>query len=1141
MPNQRKMLNYINQLYLGSVCETSLSGVTSTGVSGNANYDVNLPWDQLLSGGIIEGLTSYCSIYENGVVSGSFYNGYKSGVYTGLSTIQRYSGFESVFNSGYQYKNFSSGSKHSGDFSGLISLQNFSGIVEVNYSGTANFGITGNIYGFNLGTVEGTGTNVIFTGTTWSAISGVSQGNISGIGSYVLIGRGGVIYSNIFNSSGYINYNGTISGVGNFYNISGSGTDLFSGQRQIIRSGFWTGKTVGYRTGFCVDGEIRRNPRTTCGDFQPFRSVCGLPGTLDIRITEPPSGQVFKLPYLSGINSGTWPNNNTSVPIGSGVFPTGIYFTGILIHNTGDPNNPDDDDQDPDDDPNDDLKCPFYDVKHPSCESGNNGQVSFILQNNNPPECLIFPPYSGYVSKRASLDSVGEVIFTAAGTSEYPFPNLLTFDNVEESIYTLHLSGSSGYIELIAPVSAQGGVSSEVDIAILNKADNCFTSDGVVRFQWSGYLEYGILGTPYVGSSTTGFLATGLQAGEYTVNFSENQWCGAERLFNIQSENKPVVSISTTGIECTGNPNDGSALISISGGFPPYSVSWLYPNFVTGYTGLYRNDLTAEDYAIQIVDASGCLNYGQFEIGYRTNQLTASAFITTGSRLVCCQHSRESDVDLPVLKARPENGIPPYTYEWYIGENTFVASGVSITGYPGEYKCRVTDSVGCTAETNSIDVTTTNHCYKVKWSSELLNGGLYQEYIFIAEPGDLPTSVPFIYSVPGTYLVKLSIADGFGRVGIDCITIRIQGYTPITNPPPDLDTDNDGWPDVIDDDDDGDGLLDIIDGDDDGDGTPDEDDDDEGGVDPDEDDDDEDDPNDPPLPPGGGGGDDPDGDGDDGDGDDPNGRNVCCVLLNSGINDNECRTHCTADATFCKGKDQNSHKVSQCFGGGDCCDSCDNQWQPQKGACCICRLVEDGPEPYEECECFEISSCDPNNACKKEAIASGPDYYTHGFNSGKNCDETSPDYACPIGICCKGKVPNGELGDGCGPICVGRMTESACKRDWGSIIDRNALTCEAAGAIEWNGSWFCSFNPAMCCITASPSDSSSSCPCECLEDSSCKECAELIALKQSTSPQCNYAGGATPRDENTPVDQLPQCGVDCPCEGSSSGGVGGPT
>jgi hypothetical protein len=1134
--------NFINQLYIGSVCESAVpTGIVSTGGYGNPNYDPYIPWDKLLSGGAFESDFAYCSLYESGAISGLFYSGYISSAYTGINYIREYSGYQEVFNSGASNV-FSYNSTQSGFFTGIISFQNFTGLGEFNFSGRANFGATGEIYGFGqTGYLFTGGVNIAFTGDTWSALSGKVAGTISGVGSYFLRGSGGFGFSNLFLSSGQTHYSGYISGTGNRYTISGSGNELFSGKRTRTSSGFWTGQTLGYRSGFCVDSNIKRDDRL-CGEFAPFRTNCEIPGTLDIRISYPESGQVFKIPYLSGttdLNSLQFQDAGFP-PLGTGVFPTGIYFTGILIYDTGDPNRPDDPDSDPDDDPNENIKCPFYDAVNPTCESGNNGTVSFILENSNPLECGIHPPYSGYVSKRFSLESEPEVIFTAAGTSEYPFPSVLTFNNVSESIYTLHLSGLSGYIEVIAPLSAQGGASSEVDIAVLNKTETCLSTDGVVRFQWSGKLDYSILGTSYVGTSTTGFLATGLQAGEYTAFFSENQWCESERVFTLKNQNAPVIRITTTGTTCTGSQAAGEALISVSGGAAPYSINWVYPNSWVGYTGLYANTLTVGDYAVQAIDASGCVSYEQFEIEQINNSLSATASAGTGSALVCCQHSTEEAVKLARISTTAFGGIPPYSYQWKAGGMDF-STGRIINAYPGEYYCEVTDANGCSALTNTITVKATNHCYKVKWSSELVNGDLYQEYIYVAKPGEIPTTVPFKYSVPGEYRIKLSIADGYGRVGINCINIFIKGYTPILIEPPDFDDDKDGVPDDIDPDDDNDGTPDSGDEDDDGDGTPDEDDPDLGGD--DNNDGDPDDPNDPPLPPGGGGGDEDDGDGDGDDGDDPNQRNVCCVLLNSGTNDTTCRTHCTVDSSFCKDKDQNNHKSVACLNNGDnCCESCNAQWTPQKGACCICQVVE-GEEPYEECICQEISSCDPSAACKKIAIAAGDGFYTHGFASGKNCNESSPDYACPIGICCQDEVPEGQLGEGCGPICVGRLTESECKKKWGTIISRTELTCEAAGATQWHGAWYCSFNPALCCIKGSPSDSSSSCPCQCEENMTCKSCEELIELMQTASPQCNYAGSYSPRSPETPVDQLPDCGDEdtCGCEGSSSAGVGGPT
>jgi hypothetical protein len=1136
---------YINELYLGSVCESQIltSGTgNSYGPSGLSNYDPNIPWDQLLSGGRIEGGNGYCSLYETGVISGSFYSGYFTKNYTGLETTIRYSGFEAGFHSGVRSLTYASGSIESGVFTGSLSLNHFNGILELYFSGTANFGITGQIYGFGLGNYDASvGIPFSYSGSTWSALSGQITGIINGTGSYLLMGRGPALFTGRVNESGWVDYNGTISGTGSLYHISGSGSSAFSGKQQILRTGYWTGQILGYRSGFCLDDIIEK--RDGCGSFQPFRTNCDLPGTLDIRISSPNDKQVFKLPFLQ---SGNRPPVNVfdtvSFPPFGNVYPTGIDFTGILVHNTGDPNNPDDNDTD-NKNPNDGVKCPFYDVQSPTCQVGNNGTVSFIIENTDGNECGVFPPYSGYVSKRFGLEGTEEVLFTAVGSTGQSFPSILTFSNVSESIYTLHLSGASGYIELAAPVSAAGGVSSDVDIAVIQKATNCFTSNAIVRFGWSGKLSYGIDGTSYNGVSTTGFVATGLGVGDYTAYFSENAWCDSERGFTIKSSNSPLISSTTTGLTCTGGVDNGRALLSVSGGFPPYSAKWLYPDSVTGFTGLFKTGLAQGTYTIQVTDSSGCSEYHFLEVDYQNNGLYADVILHSGAATVCCQAATEAGDLNPILGVRVKGGVPPYTYVWKNGGIAYASGNVTQEVYAGDHSCLVTDANGCSTETNTYSVTSTNHCYKVKWSSEHIHGGLYQEQEYVLKPGEIPTTVPFTYNVPGDYLIKLSIADGFGRVGISCITIGIRGYEEIQEPPPpddpqppdgnDHDTDGDGTPDDLDNDDDNDGIPDENDPDIDGDGIPNE-------NDPDFHPPDQPPPFPPVVPP-----DQPPG-GDNGDGDDghdPNQRNVCCILLNSGINDNVCRTTCTSDSSFCKGKDSANHKVSVCNGNGiDCCNTCKDKWTPQVGVCCVCRIV-DGPEPYEDCTCHHISSCDPDNACRKLVIEAGTDYYTHGFSAGKNCDVSSADYGCPAGICCQGTVPGGQLGDGCGPLCVGRMTEAECKRNWGTIIDTTSLTCTDAGATTWNGSTYCSFNPALCCITASPSDSSSNCPCVCNEWSGCKTCSDLLDTMKAASPQCNYAGTWTPRSSNTPANEVPSCGTKgvCPCPGSSSYGVGGPT
>jgi hypothetical protein len=133
----------------------------------------------------------------------------------------------------------------------------------------------------------------------------------------------------------------------------------------------------------------------------------------------------------------------------------------------------------------------------------------------------------------------------------------------------------------------------------------------------------------------------------------------------------------------------------------------------------------------------------------------------------------------------------------------------------------------------------------------------------------------------------------------------------------------------------------------------------------------------------------------------------------------------------------------------------------------------------------------------------------------------------------------GENEELCGSTCVGRMSEEACRKDKGHIISYTAMTCADAGAIEWDGKYYCSFNSAVCCIKADPIDSTVTCNCFCDNESNCKDCEQQLANLRASDPdnKCRYYGGARPY---TNAIGIKTClDLDCAC-GSASSGVGGP-
>lgn len=110
-----------------------------------------------------------------------------------------------------------------------------------------------------------------------------------------------------------------------------------------------------------------------------------------------------------------------------------------------------------------------------------------------------------------------------------------------------------------------------------------------------------------------------------TIFYSSDTRCGNNIL--RRNECDPIV-IFPMGVQCTGtNPSlstipDGSLSLIISGGTPPYQVSWS-----TGGNGLFLTNLGVGSYSAIVIDS-----YGDFT-AYTTCTLTAPTPIPTETRI----------------------------------------------------------------------------------------------------------------------------------------------------------------------------------------------------------------------------------------------------------------------------------------------------------------------------------------------------------------------------------------------------------------------------------------------------------------------------------------------------------------------------
>jgi gliding motility-associated-like protein len=180
------------------------------------------------------------------------------------------------------------------------------------------------------------------------------------------------------------------------------------------------------------------------------------------------------------------------------------------------------------------------------------------------------------------------------------------------------------------------------------------------------------------GASTASL--TALCAGNYSVVVTDGAGCTVNKFITINSNNAPVISLSTDSADCFNN-SDGGATISISGGTAPYTVDW--SNGSTANPTV--SGLMAGTYAVTVTDGNGCSTSKAFTVE-EPNPVSLSISNTImPSCAVACNGS---------ITGIPSGGTLGYTYSWMPGgASTSTVSNLCA----GTYSVLVTDANGCTS------------------------------------------------------------------------------------------------------------------------------------------------------------------------------------------------------------------------------------------------------------------------------------------------------------------------------------------------------------------------------------------------------------------------------------------------------------
>jgi gliding motility-associated-like protein len=207
---------------------------------------------------------------------------------------------------------------------------------------------------------------------------------------------------------------------------------------------------------------------------------------------------------------------------------------------------------------------------------------------------------------------------------------------------------------------------------------SCGATDGEVSVAPTG----GTGGYSYnwsPGGQTTATV-TNVGSGAYDITVTDGNGCTASATITVNTTNGPTISVdNSTDVSCFGE-NDGTAIVSASGGTPGYTYTWT-PGGLTGDT---QNALSPGTYNVQVEDTDGCTSTTTVTIGEPT-EIDLSTSATASS----------CTVDDGSATVNASGGDGNYTYSWSPGGG---ASATFNNIGAGAYTVTVTDGNGCTAQ-----------------------------------------------------------------------------------------------------------------------------------------------------------------------------------------------------------------------------------------------------------------------------------------------------------------------------------------------------------------------------------------------------------------------------------------------------------
>jgi PKD repeat protein len=253
-------------------------------------------------------------------------------------------------------------------------------------------------------------------------------------------------------------------------------------------------------------------------------------------------------------------------------------------------------------------------------------------------------------------------------------------------------------------------IASESDTICSSNAFSIIPTDGNGNMVPTGTTYTWLIPTVTPAGSLTGFSAQALPQTEIsqtlvntttnpvTITYAVTPISGicVGSNFTVSITVNPSIdsNVTVTNNACFG-VNNASITTNITGGVPPYMITWTGPNGFSSAATTISN-MEPGTYTITIDDAGNC----PFNNSYTITQPNDILIITNSQTNSTCFESNDGTIDLSV-----SGGIGQYTYSWTKDSVAFAATQDLANLSPGVYTVTVTDANSCGPKTQTFTIT----------------------------------------------------------------------------------------------------------------------------------------------------------------------------------------------------------------------------------------------------------------------------------------------------------------------------------------------------------------------------------------------------------------------------------------------------